>query len=257
MATSNTGLFVWHEHMTLDPKAAIAFYTEVIGWKVQPFSDTSDYMMWVGSQGPLGGVVKLPDAAVKMGAPPHWMGHVQVDNVDATVALATRRGAKLYVAEDIPNVGRFAVLADPQGAQLSVFTPSGPMPLHDTNKEGEFCWNELVTSDVPAALDFYAALFGWKVTREVDMGPMGTYRMLGVGDRSAGGLMAIPTGAPMPPAWVHYAETSDLDATMKRATSKGGKVLMGPEEIPGGGRIAQLTDPQGGVFALHQAARKA
>ena len=90
MANANNGRFVWYEHMTKDPKAAIAFYSEVVGWKTQPFAEGGDYMMWVGSQGPLGGVMKLPDEAAKMGAPPHWMGNVQVEDVDATAALAKK-----------------------------------------------------------------------------------------------------------------------------------------------------------------------
>ena len=86
MANTNTGLFVWHDLLTKDPKAAIAFYSDVVGWKTQPFEGNTDYVMWVGSQGPLGGVMKLPDEVAKMGAPPHWMAHVEVENVDATAA---------------------------------------------------------------------------------------------------------------------------------------------------------------------------
>ena len=89
--------------------------------------------MWVGSQGPLGGVMKLPDEAAKMGAPPHWMGHVQVDDVDATAALAKKLGGKVYKEPaDIPTVGRFAVIADPQGAVISIFKPSGAMDRSTT-----------------------------------------------------------------------------------------------------------------------------
>jgi|SRR6266566_6920867 len=118
MASSNhNGRFVWYENLAKDPKAAINFYTEVIGWTTQAFPDGGDYMMWVGSQGPLGGVMKLPDQAAQMGVPPHWMAHVQVENVHATASLATKLGGKIHKEPaDIPTVGRFAVIADPQGA---------------------------------------------------------------------------------------------------------------------------------------------
>src|ERR1051326_6594189 len=146
MGNAQTGNFVWHEHLTKDPKAAIAFYAEDVGWKTEPFGD--EYVMWVGSQGPVGGVMTLPEEAAKMGAPPHWMGHVQVGNVDATAALAKQMGGKIYKEPtDIPTVGRFAVIADPQGAAISFFKPNGPMTLHDPAKAGEICWNELMTSD--------------------------------------------------------------------------------------------------------------
>lgn len=259
MASQNRGRFVWYEHLTKDVKAAIAFYSEVVGWKTQPFAEGGgDYVMWVGSQGPLGGVMKLPDEAAKMGAPPHWMAHVQVDDVDATAALAKRLGGKVYKEPaDIPTVGRFAVLGDPQGPAISVFKPAqGEMTLHDPSKDGEFCWNELLTSDSAAAFGFYSELFGWKIQDEMDMGPVGTYRIFGVGDLRLGGTMTIPPGAPMPPMWIYYASTGDLDAALRRATAKGAKVMNGPMDVPGGGRIAQLTDPQGAAFALHQAPKK-
>ncbi len=255
MANSKSGDFVWYEHLTKEPKAAIAFYTEVVGWKTQPFAESGDYIMWVGGQGPLGGVMKLPDEAAKMGAPPHWMGHVQVDDVDGRVALTRKLGGKVYKEpDDVPSVGRFAVIADPQGASLSIFKPSAAMELHDHTKEGEICWNELLTSDSTAAFKFYSELFGWKILQEMDMGPMGTYRIYGIGDKQLGGMMTTPS--PMPANWLYYIETSNLDAAMARATKKGAKVLNGPTEVPGGARIVQLMDPQGAAFALHGSVKK-
>jgi predicted enzyme related to lactoylglutathione lyase len=252
--SANNGRFVWYEDLAKDPKAAIDFYTEVVGWKAQPFEGGNDYTMWVGSQGPLGGVMKLPEEAAKMGTPPHWMAHVQVENVDATAALAKKLGGTIHKEPtDIPTVGRFAVIGDPQGAAVSIFTPSGPMELHDSSKAGEFCWNELMTSDSFAAFNFYSQLFGWKILDELDMGPMGTYRIFGI-DKQMGGMMTTPKGASMPPMWIYYTETSDLDAAIERAKKRGATVMNGPMEVPGGGRIAQLKDPQGAAFALHQAA---
>jgi uncharacterized protein len=254
MATANKGLFVWYEDLAKDPQAAIAFYSDVLGWKTQPFSEGGgDYTMWVGSQGPLGGVMKLPDEAAKMGAPPHWMAHVQVEDVDATVALAKKLGGKVHKEPtDIPTVGRFAVLADPQGADISVFKPNSEMTPHDVSKQGEFCWNELLTSDSEAAFKFYSQLFGWKILEEMDMGPMGKYRIFGVGDKRLGGMMTTQKESGMPPMWLYYTETSNLDAALERAKKKGAKVMNGPMDVPGGGRIVQLMDPEGAAFALHQ-----
>lgn len=253
MAAVNKGRFVWYELLPRDVPAAVAFYSDVAGWRTQPFGEGSDYLMWVGSQGPLGGVMRLPDELAKMGVPPHWMAHVQVDDVDASAALARKLGGQVRKEPtDIPTVGRFAIISDPQGAVLSMFQPSMPMTLHDPSKEGEFCWNELLTSDSAAAFRFYAELFGWKVLEDKDMGPMGTYRIYGAGETRLGGMMTTPKGGPMPPMWLYYVSTSDLDAAIARATRRGGKVMNGPMEVPGGGRIAQLTDAQGAAFALHQ-----
>ena len=253
MTRANDGRFVWYEHLTRDVPAAISFYSEVVGWKTEPFGEGTGYTMWVSSQGPLGGVMALGKEMA--GAPPHWMAHVQVADADATAAAAKRLGGKvLHGPEDIPEVGRFAVIADPQGAILSVFRPGGgDMPAHDLAKDGEFCWNELVTEDSAAAFRFYSSLLGWKILEEMDMGPAGTYRVFGLGDLRIGGVVNLPKGARMPPAWLYYLSTSDIDASIARATRRGGKVLNGPMDIPGGGRIAQLLDAQGAAFALHRA----
>ena len=241
---------------TPDAPAAIAFYAEVIGWTTQPFGEGGHYTMWVAAQGPLGGVVALGPEAQALGAPPHWMGHVQVADVDAVVARAAELGGRVYKAPTaIPGVGRFAVLGDPQGAVLSAFQPSRVMVAHDASQSGEFCWSELHTSDSAAGFAFYAALFGWTVLQEMPVGPLGTYRIFGVGGRSLGGMMTTPPGAPMPPMWLHYVNLTGLDAAIARAERLGAKLMNGPMEVPGGARIAQLVDPQGAPFALHELPR--
>lgn len=252
MAKASNGSFVWYELMPRDVPAAVAFYSEVVGWRTEPFG--SDYLMWVGSQGPLGGVMKLPDEVARQGVPAHWMAHVVVADVDATAARARALGGKLcHEPTDIPTVGRFAIVGDPQGAVLSVFKPLGEgMEQHDPARQGEFCWSELMTADMAAAFRFYSELLGWQVRDDMDMGPMGTYRIFGLPDRHLGGMMTIPRGAPMPTAWLHYTSVDDLEAAVARATQRGAKLLNGPMDVPGG-RIAQLQDPQGAAFALHEA----
>jgi predicted enzyme related to lactoylglutathione lyase len=256
MANATHGNFVWYEHLTKDPKAAIAFYGEVVGLKTQPFGNGTDYTMWTASQGPLGGVMTLPAEAEKMGAPPHWMGNIMVKNVDDTVALAKKLGGKVYKeASDIPTVGRFAVIADPQGAAFAVFAPAnGTMELHDNTKDGEICWNELYSTDPEAGLKFYQELFGWKLMSEMDMGPMGKYRLFGIGETQLGGMMKKPDMMPVS-AWTYYFQTSDVAAATERAKKQGAKVLNGPMDVPGG-RITQLMDPQGAAFAVHQQVKK-
>jgi predicted enzyme related to lactoylglutathione lyase len=254
MANANNGQFIWYEHLTTDTRAAVVFYTEVVGWKTQPFAEGSDYVLWVASRGPIGGLYELPQEAIRMGAPPHWIGNVQVDNVDATVALVKKLGGKLYkTPEDIATVGRYAIIADPQGAALSVFRPDSPRTSRDGSKAGEICWNELLTSDSEKALSFYSELFGWELLQEMDMGPMGKYRIFGIGDQRLGGMMTTPNQTPSPPAWLYYVDTADLNAAIARATKLGAQLLNGPMDVPGGARVAQLKDPQGAAFALHQA----
>jgi len=253
-AMTNTGRFVWYELLTNDPEAAIAFYTDVAGWKTEAFN--KDYMMWVGSQGPLGGVMRMPEQAKQMGAPPYWQANVEVANVDETVAKVKQLGGQVYHTEDVPNVGRFAVIADPQGAVIAVFTPSGEMKSRDITKGGEFSWHELYTTDHEAAFKFYNQIAGWEQLGEFDMGPMGKYLLWGRGGKQLGGMMTKPKdmkgpdGRDVPTAWLYYVTTEDLDGALERAKAKGARVLNGPMEVPGGQRIVQLLDPQGAAFAL-------
>ncbi len=256
MSDANSGRFVWHELMTTDTKGATAFYSEVLGWKTQPWED-GNYTMWVSAQGTMGGVNPLPEAAKKMGAPPHWMANIQVADVDAATNKAKSLGGTvLSPPMDIPKIGRFSVIADPQGASVALFKPTSEMKLHDPDKQGEFCWGELITTDHAAALKFYGEVLGWKKLAEYDMGPMGMYLLFGTGDKQFGGMFTKSKAMPMPPSWLYYIQVDKLDDTIARAKSKGAKVMNGPVDVPGGARIAQLLDPQGAAFALHELAKK-
>ena len=255
MTNPDTGRLVWYELLTSDPKGAIAFYTEVLGWKAQPW-ENGDYTMWVASQGPLGGVSQLPDAAKQMGAVPYWQANVQVANLDESIAKVKELGGKVIHTEDVPTVGRIGVVTDPQGAVIALFEPSSPMPPHDVAKPGEFSWHELYTSDHEGAFKFYNAIAGWERLGEFDMGPMGKYLLWGRNGKQLGGMMTkpkdmkTPDGREVPTSWMFYVTTDDLDAALGRATAKGARVLNGPMEVPGGQRIVQLMDPQGAVVAL-------
>ena len=254
-AMANNGRVVWYELLTSDVKAAIAFYTEVIGWKTQAW-ETGDYTMWASAQGPLGGVTLLPEQAKQMGAWPYWQANVQVANLDTAIAKVKELGGKILVSEDVPTIGRFAVIADPQGAVIALYTPTNEMAPHDSSKPGEFQWHELFTTDHVAALEFYRQVCGWEKLDEHDLGPMGKYVVWGNAGTPLGGMMTMPpgmtgpTGQPLPPNWMYYVTVADLDATLERAKQNGARVLNGPMPVPGGSRIVQLLDPQGAAFAL-------
>jgi predicted enzyme related to lactoylglutathione lyase len=255
MMDTNHGRFVWYELLTSDVNAALAFYPRVVPWTTQPWEDGS-YTMWVSGQGPLGGATTLPDMAKEMGAPPFWQGSIKVTSVDDTIAQVKQLGGQVLITEDVPKVGRLAVIADPQGAVISVFTPIGDMPPHDITRPGEISWHELYTTDHEAAFAFYHQIAGWERLGEIDMGPMGKYLLWGRGGKQLGGMMTMPPGmkAPdgrqVPPSWMYYVTIDDLDGALERAKAAGARVLNGPMEVPGGQRIVQLMDPQGAAFAL-------
>ena len=257
--TLNNRGFCWYELMTTDTKAALAFYTEVIGWKTQPFMEAGqgmEYTMWVGPNGPLGGLMTLPEPARQMGAPPHWLAYVSVDDLKSMTAQAETLGARILVPiTEIPNGGAFCVFMDPSGGVCGLHSSNEPMPARDLtqSKEGEVCWHEyMYTTD--DALNFYRQLFGWQNTDSMDMGPMGTYQMFnrGEGTQTIGGSMKAPPGVPT--CWGYYVEVGDLKAATERLTRLGGKVINGPMEVPGG-EIVNCLDPQGAAFSLHGAKR--
>jgi len=248
------GRFIWYELMTSDPGAAINFYTKVVGWKVEAWADMPDYKMWVGPRGPLGGVMTIPEEAKLMGAPPSWLAYIGTPDADATAEQAVRLGGKvLKPAMSVATVGRFVVLADPQGAVFAAFTPETPMPMDMKAKPGEFCWHELITTDTEAGFRFYSELFGWEKTDSMDMGPSGTYQMFGWTGVSQGGVYRKPAEMQAPPSWMHYTEVPDVRKVTPRIKELGGMVIMGPHQIPGGGWITIAIDPQGAAFALHEA----
>ena len=114
---------------------------------------------------------------------------------------------------------------------------------------GAFSWNELMTSDPAAALAFYTSLLGW--TAQTMAMPGGDYHVVKVGETSVGGVMSLPPEAKaggMPPCWGSYVTVTDVDATTRKAVELGGKVVHGPQDIPGVGRMAVIVDPQGAAL---------
>jgi hypothetical protein len=252
------GRFAWYELMTTDPEAAEGFYTRVVGWGTQPFPGLETrYTLWTAHDQPVGGLMELPAEAKAGGAPPSWMLYVAVTDADATIEMAKTHGARLEVGpRDIPGEGRFAVLSDPQGAVFAILQPSDPGRYGPETVPAplEISWRELATTDREAATDFYSALFGWERQNASDMGePVGLYQEFGRPGLPLGGIYRKPDDMPFPPHWLLYAKVPDIEASLEAATAGGGKVLVGPMEIPGGDRIAQILDPQGAAFALHQA----
>jgi len=248
------GKFVWYDLMTTDLEAAQKFYTSLIGWGTQEFPGSDKpYTMWTAGDKPIGGSMLLPEEAKEAGVPPHWVGFVTTPDVDETVDQAEEQGAIVRVpGTDIPTVGRFAILTDPHGAIFAVFSPAGDDGSGSGGAPGagEISWHELATDDLEGAWDFYQGLFGWSVVDEMDMGDAGVYRMYGVSDSPMGGIFQRPPEMPMS-AWLYYIKVGDLDAAVTRVKELGGQIMNGPMEVPGGDRIAQCMDPQGGAFALH------
>jgi uncharacterized protein len=252
------GRICWNDLMTTDPQAAQSFYKAITGWGTQAWEGDASYVMWTARDTPIGGVSALSDEAKEMGAQPGWLMFVAVQDVDGAVRQAMSLGGSTHVEpQDIPTMGRFAVLADPQGASFGVFSATSGIPGHDgPSKPGEFSWHELATTNQLAAWDFYEQMFGWAKMDGMDMGPLGTYQTFGRAGQMLGGVYDKPLEMPAS-NWLCYVLVPNADTTAALVERLGGKVLNGPMDIPGGGRIAQCLDPQGAAFALHSTAAPA
>jgi predicted enzyme related to lactoylglutathione lyase len=238
--TTAVGTFVWHEHVSSDPKQAQDFYAQLFGWEYDVFKPGEvDYAM-ISSNGQMhGGFPPVPE-----GTPTMWTGNVQVESTDETVAKAQAAGGKLVNGPmDIPEVGRHGVIADPQGAVVAVFQPSSEGP----QSTGVFVWDELGTQDVEGSEAFYADVFGW--TTEEMGAEYGGYKTFQSGETRVGGLMKMPD-ASIPSMWAPYVAVEDADATIAKVKELGGSAVMEPMDVPNIGRIAMLKDPQGGVLGI-------
>jgi hypothetical protein len=255
VATSTLlGRPLWYELMTTDMKAAEAFYRDVVGWKTSPFEGTGQpYTMFKrsGDLSTAGVMTKPPEVK----APPFWAMYIGVPKLEEAASKITRLGGKAHTEViDIPTVGRMQMFMDPQGAAFYIFEP---LPSDQPRPEaapqiGEASWHELMTTDWKAAMKFYEDVFNWEPTEKMDMGEMGTYQMFNRPHGMIGGIMNKPPQmANVPPNWQIYFRVPDVDAAAERVKAKGGKILNGPMDVPGGDRVVNAMDPQGAAFGLH------
>lgn len=239
--------FCWFELVTTDTKAAEAFYKAVIGWNTEMSSGPAGpYAIFKAGEIHVGGMLEM------QGIPPGWLGYVAVDDVDAFTGKVEAAGGQVHKApQDIPNVGRFAVVADPQGAMFVLFndTSADPPPRPEPMAPGSLGWSELNATDWEKAFPFYADLFGWVKHDAVPMGEMGVYQTFGAPEQAFGGMMSGHAPAPGP-YWAYYFCVDDIDAAVERAKTNGGEILMGPMEVPGGAFVVNARDPQGAFFSF-------
>ncbi|WP_129791892.1 VOC family protein [Sphingosinicella sp. CPCC 101087] len=253
-----TGRFFWYELMTTDQDAAARFYGEVVGWTAadQGSADPSGQRYLVLSAGKHGvaGLLQLNRTMIEGGARPGWIGYIYVPDTDEAAKRIREAGGAVHMPpQDIPGIGRFAMVADPGGAPFYVMKPlprdDAPPPAAP-NTPGHVSWHELYAADgEEAAFKFYSGQFGWETVSEMDMGPMGKYRIFGFDGVQMGGMMDKPEQVPVP-SWAFYFEVDGLEAAIARIQAQGGKVTMGPHQVPGDSWIVQAVDPQGASFAL-------
>ena len=251
---SPKGKFGWYELMTSDTKAAGKFYSDVVGWSTHamPGGAGGEYTTFnIGNAG----VAGMLNLAGHTG----WIGYISVADLDAHIEKIVEAGGKLWKpATDVPGMLRFAVMSDPQGAGIVIFTPDPSMPTPERPAPptpGTIGWHELYTTDLEAGFDFYQKMFGWTKVSDMDMGEMGTYRLFDQGDQNpmgSGGMMTRPPHIPVS-CWNFYFNVDSIGSAVERVKAGGGQVLNGPMQVPGGSWIINAQDPQGAMFSLASA----
>ncbi|NIJ07517.1 hypothetical protein FHS31_001113 [Sphingomonas vulcanisoli] len=247
--------FVWYELMTPDRTAAADFYAQVVGWTAED-APGMPYTLLKAGDHQIAGIMETPEHAE--GMPPQWFGYIGAEDVDTKVKAVEAAGAALQLGpQDIPGVGRFAVIADPQGAKFMLFCGDGaamePLPYMTPGTVG---WNELHTQDWEKAWAFYSGQFGWEQGAQLDMGPMGTYQMYKIGrDFDEGAMLNDPQWPGS--AWLFYFAVKGVTEARERLIAAGGTAIMGPHEVPGGMWIVLAKDPQGATFAVVGAEKEA
>ncbi len=259
------GQFVWHELMSRDMKGAAAFYEAVVGWKALPWDQSSEaepYTLFSRTGDPkdtVGGMMEMHEPNFPSALPTHFMGYISVADADAMAAKIVEHGGKIvHGPADIPNVGRFAIFDDPQGATVAIMqSASGEWEI-EPPRLGNVAWCDLGTTDLEASYRFYHDVFGWEIRQDMDMGEDGIYRLVTVPDapalkdRSFGGIYMKSDNMPGPkhPEWLYYFAVEDIDAATAAVKAHGGQVVGGPMDVPGGDRVAICLDPENTFFAL-------
>lgn len=252
MTGYDNGVPSWIDIGVADFDTAAAFYSGLFGWEIPEGREESGHYRSVT----LDGAVVAGMSPMQMApGPPFWTTYVNVDSADEVVGkVADAGGQVLMPPMDVMDFGRMAILADPTGAAIGLWQPNSHKGADVTNEPGTYSWSELLTDDIAAASDFYAAVLGWQVrTSEGEM----PYSEFQVDGRSVAGMMVRPPMLPaeVPNHWGVYFAVSDLDASVARATELGGSALSGTIDTPAG-RIATMADPTGASFNLIELAAK-
>jgi len=170
--------------------------------------------------------------------------------VDVAAGRIRRLGGAVYVPPTDSNIGRIAIVADPQTTTLALvkgLKPARREPA-ELGKAGHVGWHELLAADWDKAFAFYGELFGWQKA-EVEIGPNGTYQPFCSDGLTIGGMVTKSATEPLP-YWLFYFNVGDIEAAAERVKSGGGRIFEGPLEVAGGTWIARCIDPQGAFFAL-------
>ena len=244
----------WADLSTTDEGGALAFYSALFGWEDQPNEIGENWFYHIQKVNGLDAAAIFLQSEEERGMaiPPRWNTYFTISDADAVAEKARALGGEvLFGPMDVFEHGRSVCIQDPQGAVFMAWEPWDHIGARVKFEPGSLTWHELMTTDSEAAIAFYTGLLG--LERGATMSPM-DYKMLKAGGTEVLGVMQItPDMGDFPPYWEVYFAVADVDATVAKARSLGGSVMVEPTDIPDVGRFAILFDPQGAVFSIFKA----
>ncbi|TDD95867.1 VOC family protein [Actinomadura rubrisoli] len=247
--TSNapTGTPTWLDLGIPDIERAKTFYGTLFGWQFEDGGpETGNYNLCMLRGEPVAGMMQHADPQ----ATEFWWNlYFAADDCDGVVKRATDAGgAVVETPMDVMDLGRMAILKDPQGGQFGLWQGRAHIGSRFVNEPGSLVWNDLITPRADEARAFYTAVFEYGLEPVPGMDYTALRRPDG---QYIGGINGEPD-APAP-SWISYFDVADADEAVRRVRAGGGTVDAEPAETPYG-RIASVRDPFGVPFRVMKTA---
>jgi len=243
------GNVTWIDLMSGDPEGSRKFYGSLFDWTFEVGGpETGHYgMCRLGGKNVAGIGGKPPGAQI----PTAWTPYLATDDLDKTLAkVAEAGGAVMMPAMDVMDQGRMAIITDSTGGAIGLWQAKLHNGMQRVSEPGAFAWTELNTRDMKKAADFFVKVFGYEAKKLE--GPMEYTTLHHPGEKTpVAGLLQMDQNWPkeIPPHWMVYFAVTDVDATLDKVKSLGGKVCVPPFDSPYG-RISVIEDAQGGMVSL-------
>ena len=247
----HVGKVIFVELVTPDLTAAKQFYAGLFGWTFRDIQAGGTEYAEASLDGhPVAGLIHRDVPAGKH-RQPAWLNFIAVSDVDAAKEIALQHGAKvLFEPHSIPNRGREAVFADPQGAIFAVLASSSGDPPDVLAAPGEWIWSSLITSDPDTDAAFYQTIFDYEVF-ELPADDGAQHLMLASDNYARASANTLPANRPnIHPHWLNFVRVEDAVKMTAKLVALGGRVLVEPRVDRDGGKVAVVADPLGAPFGL-------
>jgi len=247
----HVGKVIFVELVTPDLAAAKRFYEGLFGWTFRDIQTGKIKYAEAFLEGrPVAGLIHK-DVPAGEHRQPAWLSFISVRDVDVAKKMALEHGAKvLFEPHNIPNRGREAVFADPQGAIFAVLASSSGDPSDVLAAPGEWIWSSLITSNPDTDAAFYQMLFNYEVF-ELPADKDAQHLLLATDNYARASANTLPANKlNIHPHWLNYIRVKDTVKMTAKLVALGGRVLVEPRVDRHGGKVAVVADPLGARFGL-------